>query len=275
MPATFPLNSDKPCKYPYMYIDTPTAIDRRRYFANNKYKKLIDTDYKIHPCYIFTMNAFKNLLTVFINQENLDDMDRICIYFGLYDDRPSVPAGCQYSFAFIFATERKTIPPSNITYYIIDPNNDQVKQMLEEDVKQWRGLYEYNILPKLQDTLDSESVQLGDSPTDTKSISYDVIGLSQIYREMDYQNRFNNLNVTGIKIYFSSFRTKDLDPKHPDYPTCYPQRLITQLEIVEEINNEPFELDIKTTPDFQFRIQETRPSEAFDTGNLCPPICQP
>jgi hypothetical protein len=280
--AQFPLNPDKPCKYPFVYVDEETGQSRRRFFSNYKFQKWSDPGYTIHPCYLHTINNFKALLHIFINEEGLDDYDRLCIHFALFDDGVNVPSDSKNSFAFIFSAMRPNGPIYKTKYYIIDttlpidPVRGQLREVTINDVAHWKGLFQYYILPKLQDTLydDPDPSHSGDSPTDTKGISYDLVGLSHVFRETEYQHKYNNIITKWVKFYFSSYRTPDLDPRHVDYPSVYPQRLILQIALVEEIGGEKYEVDISKTPDFIYRKREERvPKDVFDTGNICPPAC--
>ena len=285
MPATFPLSTtpvagEPYCRYPYMHVDVPTSRDRLRYFSIHKYQKMLDpAAYTIQPCYFIRKDDFRQLLNIFVNQEGLENSDRLRILFTLYDDGPDVPANCKNSFTFIFAT---TYPDGhgnyvNKKFFIIDsaeePGNG-VKEITLEDAVKWTKNYKTQIRPKLDGTIYRDPLHPEDSPYDTNSIDYEILGICQVYREIDYQLQKNpNVTLSGIEIYFSSFRTPDKDPRNTEYPSCYPQRVITEIRIIETVLGKHFEFDITDMDDFLFRHKSERPISGFDTGNICPPRC--
>lgn len=257
-----PIPGEKYCRYPYMYVDINKSGDRRKYFVDKKYPVIKDY---IQPSYFCSQDTFRALLTRIVNDEELDKKNQITIYFALDDGN---------LFTFIFSI--MSLAQSKKLFFILIDDGKNYKELDLATADKWKQNYVNVMLHKLDPTLYHDPAHLKDSPTDTTSIDYDLFGLCQLDREIDYQKNKNNVqSILGISIFFTSCMTPNTEIRKEF--TCFPQRLITEFGIMVGSPGNMTEFEISTMPDFNdgvdSRKEEVRDPTWFDTGNICPPRC--
>ncbi len=257
--------------YPSMYVPTPLLQNRRQYFISAKQKKLKYAGV-YSPSYLpFTKDEFTNMIDYFMISRSKDNFTTLRLFFAVDDDS---------SLTIVFVPISKDAKEKE--YYYLDPNEDFNFERLDSATALvWIFTnYQSNALPSLEGTYahDANSIDpLTGKYSDTKSIDYDLGKLKEIVDEMSYQISSNHINISGVRLIFSSYTDNDVLGKFDSKPTIIPKRLVTQFVLTQNIDGDDEIFFIDSTSEWGQRHPHKAKNNFlnFDTGNLCPPICQP
>jgi hypothetical protein len=250
MPDCPPLDNDS--YYPRMYVSTDRLLKRRNYFINNKKAKFSDATVDVPSFLFFSAEAFCAFLKKIKSRFGL-----LRLFFAVDDHK---------SLTIVFAAANPG-KKDNKYYYL---ENSDFKES-DGRAEQWIENY-LEILSCLDGTYERDS----NSPTDTKSIEYEMDDVVQIGGEITYQKN-KGYTITGVRVWFSSYTDKDKDPNYdPNPPKPWEgiihKRFIVQFVLVYDNDGTDDILYIDTLGDG--RMPAPKRFGEFDTGNICPPRCQ-